>query len=151
MNVIQLSSHFTLSELIASDLAERNNIDNSPSESEIDNLRKLAAKLEEVRTLLGFPIVISSGYRCSKVNKLAGSKPDSSHVQGLAADIKCPQFGTPGQVCGAIAASGIKFDQLIMEYATPDGRGWTHIGIGAKSRNQVLTISQFGTFTGVHL
>jgi len=151
MNILQLSPHFTLSELIASDLAERNCIDNSPDESTIDNLRKLASKLEEVRTLLGFPIVISSGYRCSKVNKLAGSKPTSSHTQGMAADIKCPQFGTPEQVCRAIVASGIKFDQLIMEFATPDGRGWTHIGIGAKSRNQVLTINSHGTYSGINL
>lgn len=148
---MNLSAHFTLAELIASDWAERNLVDNTPPHEIVENLKRLAAKLEEVRTLLGFPIHINSGYRCSKVNKGIGGKPTSSHVQGLAADIKCPQFGTPEQVCRAIADSGIHFDQLIMEFATPDGRGWTHIGIGAKNRQQILTINSFGAHNGIHI
>lgn len=148
---MNLSAHFTLAELIASDWASRNFVDNTPPPDIIENLKRIAAKLEEVRTILGFPIQINSGYRNSKINKAIGGKPTSSHVQGLAADIKCPQFGTPEQVCRKIADSAIHFDQLIMEYATPDGRGWTHIGIGAKNRQQVLTINQYGVHSGIHI
>ena len=149
--MIRLSEHFTLAELIASDWAERNQVDNTPPTEIIENLKRLAAKLEEVRTLLGYPITINSGYRSSKVNKAIGGKPTSSHVQGLAADIKCPQFGTPEQVCKKISESNMAWDQLILEYATPDGRGWTHIGINKQMRQQVLTINSFGTHSGLHL
>ena len=148
---MNLSKHFTLAELIASDWAERNLVDNTPPIDLLENLKRLSAKLEEVRTLLGFPIHINSGFRSARVNKAIGGKSTSSHVQGLAADITCPQFGTPEQVCIKISESAIIFDQLIMEFATPDGRGWTHIGIGAKNRQQILTVNRHGTYSGLHL
>jgi len=150
---MKLSPHFSLSELIASDWAERNGVDNFPPADVLENLKRLAAKLEEVRALLDSPIIISSGYRNSKVNKAAGSKPTSSHVQGLAADIKCPEFGTtPELVCRAIADSSIKFDQLILEFFNPEtGGGWVHIGINKQMRQQVLTINSHGVFSGIHI
>ena len=148
---MNLSQHFTLAEMTASDYAERKGIDNTPAPDIIENLKRTAEKLEECRSLLGYPIHISSGFRCSKVNSAIGGKPTSSHVQGLAADIKCPQFGLPHEVCQKIADSDIQFDQLILEYATPDGKGWVHIGLGSKNRRQVLTINNYGTFSGIKL
>jgi len=148
---MNLSPHFTLEELTSSDLGSRHGIDNTPSQFEIENLTKLANKLEEVRKVLEHPIYITSGYRCSLLNKLVGSKPTSSHVNGLAADIKCPAFGTPEMICRKLAESGIVFDQLILEFPTPEGGGWVHIGIGSKWRRQVLTINNHGTFSGIHI
>lgn len=147
---MKLSEHFTLQELTASDWASRNNVDNTPPEAIIDNLKFLAAKLEEIRAVLKHPININSGYRSPKVNKAIGGKPTSSHQYGLAADIRSP-FGRPDQVCEAIMESGIKFDQLILEYPTPEGGGWTHIGIGKQMRQQVLTINKHGVFAGLHM
>lgn len=71
-----LSSHFTLEEMIHSQAATRQRIDNSPSPEILSNLRRLAATLEEVRSLLGdAPILISSGYRCPALNRAtSGSK-----------------------------------------------------------------------------
>jgi len=43
------------------------------------------------------------------------------HTRGLAADILCPQFGMPLEVCRQIARSGLAFDQGIHEF----GRGAT--------------------------
>jgi len=45
----------------------------------------------------------------------------SMHTRGLAADILCPQFGMPLEVCCQIARSGLAFDQGIHEF----GRGAT--------------------------
>jgi hypothetical protein len=148
---MKLSEHFTLQELTASDWASRNNVPNDPNSDITSNLIMLAEKLEEVRAVLGKPIHINSGYRSPKVNKAIGGKPTSSHQYGLAADIRCPEFGTPEQVCAAIMESGIKFDQLILEFPTPDGGGWTHLGIGKQMRQQVLTINKFGCFIGLHM
>ena len=148
--MLKLSEHFTLQELTISDWASRNNVDNTPTPDIVENLRILAAKLEEIRTVLDQPIHVNSGYRSPKVNKAIGGKPTSSHQYGLAADIRS-DFGTPEQVCTAIMESGIKFDQLILEFPTPDGGGWTHIGVGKQMRQQVLTINRHGVFTGLHM
>jgi zinc D-Ala-D-Ala carboxypeptidase len=146
---MNLSTHFTLSELTNSDWAERNNVDNTPPQDVIVNLKLIAEKLEEVRTLLDHPIIISSGYRNSKVNKAIGGKPTSKHIQGLAADIKSP-YGTPEQVCRAIAESGITFGKCILEFYNPvTGGGWVHIQIGTERK--ILTINQHGTFSGIHV
>ena len=148
---MNLSEHFTLAELTISEWASRNDVDNTPPEMLMSTLQELAAKLEEVRTALGHPIHVNSGYRSPRVNKAIGGTATSSHQYGQAADIICPAFGTPEQVCTAIMEAGIKFDQLILEYPTPDGGGWTHIGIGKRMRQQVLSINKHGTFAGLHI
>ena len=141
-----LSPHVTLEEMIASQTAARLGIDNMPTDPVIlDNLKKTAELLEQVRTLLGSrPIIISSGYRCLTLNTAIGSQPSSAHVQGQAADFTCPNFGNPHQVCQAIAASNIQFDQLIYEFAS-----WTHIAWAKNPRKQLLTIDSSGTRYGI--
>ena len=149
---MDLSQHFTLEEFIASETAARKEIANYPNQQTIDNLKRVAAVMEDVRKLLGFPIIITSGFRCSSLNKLIGSKPTSKHVQGLACDFKCPQFGTPKDIVNAINDSNINFDQCIMEFYNPrTGDGWVHIGLGSENRRQILTINSYGTFAGIHV
>ena len=61
------------------------------------------------------------------------------HTYGLAADILCPAFGPPLEVCRAIAKSTIPSDQIIHDF----GR-WCHIGFalaGHTARNELLTIA----------
>jgi uncharacterized protein YcbK (DUF882 family) len=43
--------------------------------------------LQELRDLIGKPIVITSGYRCPGHNEECGGAPASQHPQGMAADI----------------------------------------------------------------
>ena len=136
---MKLSEHFTLEELIASDIAARHGIDNIPSSPLIiSNLKSLAKGLEDVRKLLGKPITINSGYRSLMVNSLLGSKPTSQHTKGLAADFVCPSFGTPGEIIKKIVSSDIKYDQVILEFDR-----WIHISFceeGYKPRKQALII-----------
>lgn len=132
--MILLSEHFTLDEFTRSDLAIRHGIDNTPSPEVINNLKKTAALLEEVRFLFNKPIVISSGYRCAVVNTLVNGAANSAHVLGLAVDFTIPRYGDPYKVCKAISQSDMDFDQLILEYDS-----WVHIGLAAKNRKQLLT------------
>ena len=44
---------------------------------------------QKARDMFGKPILITSGCRCEKNNKLAGGKPDSGHLRGLALDLTC--------------------------------------------------------------
>lgn len=142
-----LSQHFDLSEFVRSDVATRQNIDNTPPAAIIENLKRTAQLMENIRSLLCQPIVITSGYRCSALNKIVGGKPNSQHVQGLACDFKVPTVGDPVIVCQAIKDSGIVFGKLILEFYSPDGGGWTHVQVGTDCT--VLTINQHGTFAGI--
>lgn len=128
-----LSEHFTLEEFCFSEVATRRGISNRPSEQIIKNLQILANGMEQVRTLLSAPIVISSGYRSGPLNHAIGGSRDSAHVKGLAADFIAPRYGTPKEIARAIAASDIEFDQLIHE-----GR-WVHIAFAIPARREVLT------------
>lgn len=143
-----LTQHFTLEELIASDTAVRHGIDNTPPPPIIEELKRTAALMENVRKLLGVPVLITSGFRCSTLNKLIGSKPSSKHVQGLACDFKAPGFGDPMTVCEELEASDILFGKLILEFYSPDGGGWCHIEVGTERK--VFSINNFGTFVGLH-
>lgn len=140
---MNLSTHFTLEEFTSSETAARHGIDNTPSPQIVENLKRLAATMEDIRSLFGKPLIITSGFRCSKLNKQIGSKPTSAHVNGLACDFKIHGM-TPHQVCDAIAKSGLSYDQCISEYGQ-----WTHIGLAANNRKQLLTINQHGTFAGL--
>lgn len=46
------------------------------------------ANLEAAQTFAKIPFKFSSGYRCEDHNKKEGGSPTSSHLKGLAADIK---------------------------------------------------------------
>lgn len=50
----------------------------------------LVQKLEELRSEIGRPIIIASGYRCQKKNKKVGGAKHSQHMNGLAADLVVP-------------------------------------------------------------
>jgi hypothetical protein len=141
---MNLTPHFTLEELTASETAERNGWDNSPNDQELANLTRLADFLEQVKVVLnGKPIIISSGLRTKKVNDAVGSRDTSQHRLGCAADFRVPGM-TPDQVVKAIVASGIGYDQVIREFDR-----WTHISVpnsvDTSPRRQALIIDKAGT------
>ena len=136
-----LSEHFTLEELTHTDHRQ---FDNDPNASELANLVRLAALLEQVRTVLGGkPIMVNSAFRSKQVNDAVGSKDTSQHRIGCAADIRVPGV-TPDEVVRAVIASGIGYDQIIREFDR-----WTHISVpntaGANPRRQALIIDRTGT------
>jgi hypothetical protein len=138
---MNLSSHFTLEELTHTDHRE---FDNTPNDAELENIKRLAEFLEEVKTVLGGkPIMVNSAFRSKQVNDAVGSKDTSQHRIGCAADIRVPAM-TPDQVVRAIIASDLGFDQVIREFDR-----WTHVSIPntpeAKPRKQTLIIDKAGT------
>jgi hypothetical protein len=140
---VNLTPHFTLDELTASESAERNGWDNTPSDAELDNLKRLANLLEQVKVVLGGkPIMINSAFRSKKVNDAVGSKDTSQHRIGCAADIRVPGM-TPDEVVRKVIASGISYDQVIREFDR-----WTHISIpnseDVSPRKQALIIDKAG-------
>ena len=141
---MNLTPNFTLDELTASESAERNGWDNSPNDAELENLKRLADFLEQVKVVLGGkPVMINSAFRSKKVNDAVGSKDTSQHRIGCAADIRVPGM-TPDEVVRKIIASGISYDQVIREFDR-----WTHISIpnsvDTSPRKQALIIDKQST------
>lgn len=134
---MNLTPHFSLAELTASDTAVAKKIDNTARPDVVKNLKRVAEMLEQVRALVGAPIRVSSGYRAPALNKAVGGAANSMHVLGLAADISTSAM-SPKKLAWLISQSDIVFDQLIYEGT------WVHIGLSVgKPRQQILT-AQFG-------
>jgi uncharacterized protein YcbK (DUF882 family) len=138
---MNLTEHFTLDELTHTDHRE---LENTPNEQELANLKRLAEFLEKVKDVLGGkPIMVNSAFRSKVVNDAVGSKDTSQHRVGCAADLRVPGM-TPDEVVKAIIASGIGYDQVIREFDR-----WTHISIPNKlfdsPRKQALIIDKQGT------
>jgi hypothetical protein len=132
-----MTPNFSLAELTAT---SHRQFDNTPNETELANLQKLAEFLEQVKTLLdGKPIMINSAFRSKQVNDSVGSKDTSQHRLGYAADFKVPGM-TPDQVVRALIASDLPFDQVIREFDA-----WTHVSISPSPRRQALVIDRQGT------
>lgn len=130
---MNLSAHFTLDELTRSQVAVRRGLDNQPAPLIVANLKRVAQLLEEVRALVGRPLIVSSGYRSPAVNKAVGGATNSAHVLGLAADIICSGISSR-TLAILIQDSGIGFDQLIWEGT------WVHLGLrDGGPRREVLT------------
>lgn len=82
------SEFFSLAELIKSSTATKHHIDNTPPADVIRNLQYgVDMVLDPLRRIYGKPILITSGYRCPKLNTLVGGVSNSWHTQGNAADI----------------------------------------------------------------
>jgi len=134
---MNLTEHFSLEELTTT---SHRQFDNTPNETELANLQKLAEFLEEVKALLdGKPIMINSAFRSKQVNDSVGSKDTSQHRTGSAADIRVPGM-SPDAVVRALVASDLPFDQVIREFDA-----WTHISISDTPRKQALIIDRAGT------
>lgn len=132
----KLSPNFDLAEFCQSNTAARLGIDMTPSPTIISNLGMLVTRiLDPLRTHLGKPIHITSGYRPPALNSAIGGARSSQHVQGQAADIHVDGM-TVKEVCEAIIAARLPFDQLIHEFGS-----WTHVSYNPSGieRGEILT------------
>ena len=64
------------------------------------------AKLDKARELANIPFIINSAYRSVEQNKKVGGKPNSSHLKGLAVDIKAKDSRTRYIVLNALISVG---------------------------------------------
>lgn len=79
----QLSEHFILEEFNCHDGTPY------PEQWIESRLKPLVKDLETIRSNVGRPLIITSGYRTTAYNKKIGGALFSAHTQGLAVDFKC--------------------------------------------------------------
>lgn len=132
--------YFTMNELTHSATAIRKGIDNTPDNTAKANLTALVANiLDPLREAYGKPIVVSSGYRCAKLNRAVGGVARSQHITGQAADIQSVSKSKAEHKKLFELAQRLRlpYDQLIDEYDYK----WVHISFNTRgNRRQVLHV-----------
>ena len=140
---MKLTEHFTLEELTNSPTANRLHIDNFPSDTIISSLMELSELLEKIRNIYSKPIVVTSGYRCEKLNKAVGGVKTSQHMKGEAADIRSLSNTRKDNkelfdlIVKMVKNNDIYVGQVIDEY----NYNWIHISTPhLTNNNQILHI-----------
>lgn len=146
----QLTPHFSLAEFTTTN---HRHLNNDLPAMLLRNAKTTLEMMERIRAALGdVPILISSGYRSLPVNRAVGSKDTSDHIHALAVDFSAPKFGSPFDVCTALAprVDELSIGQLIYE-ALGSYEGWVHVSskVPANANNRVITIDRLGARVGI--
>jgi len=128
----KLSENFTYGEVIKSSTAARAGIKNIPNKLQFSKLKVLVQEImQPLRGFLGVPVVVTSGFRCIKLNRLKFSPDHSQHPKGEAIDFVVP-LKKLIEIWKWIAASSLDFDRCILEH-----NEWIHISY-SKGNNRHL-------------
>lgn len=151
----RLTEHFMLSEFQVSQTAARRGIDMTVPAQLVPRLRLLCENvLEPVRRQFGV-VIISSGWRPAKLNKIIGGSATSQHSLAEAADFEVP--GVSNVTVAQWIARNCKYDQLILEFVEPGkpNSGWVHCSYrSGRLRGQTLTarrVRKLGRMTTQYL
>jgi uncharacterized protein YcbK (DUF882 family) len=141
---MNLTANFTLAEMTKSETALRHDMDNTPGETEIANLKALCENiLQPVRDQFQKGVKVNSGFRHPEVNAKVGGSKTSDHCQGQAADIEIP--GVPNADLAQWIVDNLEFRQVILEFYTPGvpDSGWVHVSyVAGDNKKQVLTATK---------
>ena len=126
-----------MNEMTRSATAKRYGINNNPSPQVMQNIIKLVDNiLDPLRARWGAPIVVSSGYRCPKLNKIVGGAANSQHTTGEAVDIHTlsdkPEDNR--KLFNLIANMNLPYDQRIDE----SGYNGSQVSYSPRNRHQRL-------------
>lgn len=141
---MNLTANFTLAEMTKSETALRHDMDNTPGETEIENLKALCENvLQPVRDHFQRGVKVNSGFRHPEVNAKVGGSKTSDHCKGQAADIEIP--GVANADLAKWITENLDFRQVILEFYTPGipDSGWVHVSyVAGDNKKQVLTATK---------
>ena len=141
-----------MAELLHSETALANDIENFPTWRIIEKLRILAARLDFYRAEIGEPIYVTSGYRNSVLNVMVGGSATSHHCKGDAVDIQFRNRNKRAaqELFNKIKEINIKYDldidQMFLEYNSKSGKYWVHLGLNVDD-NGIHMRNQYGSIT----
>ena len=138
----KLTEHFTFEELTKTDITELQAKNRKMAESLKGKLIRLAEWAETIRSALGnVPMIITSGYRCGKLNERVGGSATSQHTKAEAIDF-IPSGLWVREAFIRLKESNAQFGQLILERR---GGGFIiHAGMGTK--RQLLYSPRAGVY-----
>lgn len=153
----QLTQHFSMAEMTASQTAQDKGLRNDCPAELLPDLLETANMMERIRAALGahvgaaVPIIINSAYRSEAVNIAVGGSRRSDHTRAQAVDFIAPKFGTPYEICKFLAPKidALGIGQIIHE--SFGKRRWVHVSRAtpAKPANRVITASSAGFELGI--
>ena len=136
---MQISENFKLEEFTRSATATHHKIDNTKLTDEIlDNIKYLTTNLlQPLRTAWGDKIIITSGYRCKKLNDLVFGSKTSEHLKGLAVDI-CPRHGRMKEFQEFVQEflETHEYNQCIFEKPHLHIPQWIHLSLSRKNNKR---------------
>lgn len=133
----KISKYFTMGEATYSTTAIKRGIKNIPDWEERTNIRYTAGRLDEVRKILGRPVIVTSWFRNKKLNRAVGGTSSSGHRRGMSVDILLKKGKAGRREFEKIKTNLESFDQIIYY----PRRGHVHIGFKqyrAQERKQVM-------------
>ena len=149
-----ISKHISYKEATRSSTAKRYNIENRPSDFQLENMKMVAAHcFEPLREHHGKALFVSSFLRSKALNEhpaIGGSKT-SQHLQGLyskleegAIDIDADVYnnGMDNSDIFHWLKDNVVFDQLIYEYPNKQGENsWTHVSYRKGANRGMMLIA----------
>ena len=130
--------HFKFIEMVRSSKADEFNIDNWPKDADImDNIIFTMECLDQIREEYGLPLSVSSGYRCTELNRAVGGAKTSQHMKGQAADINLGSVEKNRAFFNWLVCNkdNIDFDQIIDEKQYQ----WVHYSVKKEgNRKQII-------------
>lgn len=126
--------NFSLREMTRSETAEKQNIQNLPKDTEMENMVFVMHELQNVRDYFyDRPIIVTSGFRSKELNKAVGGAANSLHMKGKAADIQpvVKGNGEMGMLAYAVEARMSMDSSMISKVILEDvgGRKWIHVEV----------------------
>ena len=129
---MKLSKNLSLSEVTYSQTALRRDIDNTPTEEHIENLKYIAEKVfQPIREYFEVPIYVSSGYRGEELNTAIGGSKTSFHRFGMALDLDQDGRNKGVSNCDVFyyIKDNLPFTELIWEFGDDNNPNWVHVAI----------------------
>ena len=149
---MKLSDNLSLKEVIKSDTAIKNGIDNNPTEEHIKARKTIANEVfQPVRDYFDVPIYVSSGYRSKALNSVIKGSATSQHCKGEAIDLDADVFGgvTNKEIYNYIK-DNLDFDQLIWEFGTDEEPNWVHVSYTSKMPNRKMLLKAYKVNNKTH-
>lgn len=133
-----MTKNFDISEFEKSETAIKK-IDNTIPDEAKENLQALCENvLQPLRDAFGKSIIVTSGYRCSELNKAVGGAKASEHLTGCAADITAADKADNRRLFFLIQRLNLPFNKLIWEKGDDSAPEWLHVSYKKNSNKRQL-------------
>lgn len=124
-----MGKYFSIKELTYSSTARKYNIENTPTDVEIEHIEELINFLDGVRAAWGSALIVSAGFRCEELNEKVGGVKTSAHKTGYAVDL-IPANNKKMKFFEFMKTylEDKNFDELILE-TNSSGSVWIHFAL----------------------